>query len=235
MSDKQSSQNEVTQQTPSDSGAGKGNARRRFILGAAAPVVLSVISKPVMATGKVCNPSGFMSANPSGVSRHYTHSTCGGFSKDYWKKPYENNCYADWKLVGLIPRWPEYGMDGIGQSYSVRRTCRNNYKAWFNCQGSGHETQFRDVFSAGPYNCCVETALRGNVGELEQYAMAAYMNALKHGWGRFGDSSKIDPDDVTGLYNACKFGQSSYYAVSGAQLQVPSSSDLLRFFIGLSG
>lgn len=62
----------------------RASARRRFIRGAAAasPVLLSLVSRPVLGTTRFCSASGFMSGN---LSQPQTSQGCGGFSPGYWK------------------------------------------------------------------------------------------------------------------------------------------------------
>ena len=62
----------------------RASARRRFIKGSAAvtPVLLSLVSRPVMGTTRFCSASGFMSGN---LSQPNTGLGCGGLSPGYWK------------------------------------------------------------------------------------------------------------------------------------------------------
>lgn len=62
----------------------RAGARRRFIKGAAAasPILLSLVSRPVMGTTRYCTASGFMSGN---LSRPSNFDGCGGRSPGYWK------------------------------------------------------------------------------------------------------------------------------------------------------
>jgi hypothetical protein len=87
MSDSQndSKQQESTESTVQDTGPDvHAAARRRLIRGAAAaPVLMSLASRPAMGAARQCAPSGFMSGNASpqpGVS-----AGCGGLSPGYWK------------------------------------------------------------------------------------------------------------------------------------------------------
>lgn len=59
-------------------------ARRRFIKGTAAvsPVLLSLVSRPVMGATRYCSASGFMSGN---LSQPQTGVSCGGLSPGYYK------------------------------------------------------------------------------------------------------------------------------------------------------
>jgi hypothetical protein len=62
----------------------RAGARRRFIKGtaAASPVLLSLVSRPVMGAARYCSASGFISGN---LSQPHTSESCGGFSPDYYK------------------------------------------------------------------------------------------------------------------------------------------------------
>ncbi len=62
----------------------RAEARRRFIKGtaAASPVLLSLVSRPVMGAARICSASGFMSGN---VSQPQTAVGCGGLSPGYYK------------------------------------------------------------------------------------------------------------------------------------------------------
>lgn len=69
--------------TPDVNPANPAPARRRLLQGAlaAAPVLLTVASKPVLA-GQMCAPSGFASGN---VSTSDQPTACNGWSPGYWK------------------------------------------------------------------------------------------------------------------------------------------------------
>jgi hypothetical protein len=62
----------------------RAEARRRFIKGAAvaSPVLLSLVSRPVMGAARYCSASGFMSGN---LSQPHTSESCGGLSPGYYK------------------------------------------------------------------------------------------------------------------------------------------------------
>jgi len=69
--------------------------RRRLLRGglSAAPVILTVASRPVMAAGaagRCTTASAFASIN---ASRPSTTTVCGGHGPDYWKDP---TCYPHW-------------------------------------------------------------------------------------------------------------------------------------------
>lgn len=58
------------------------SGRRRFVIGAvAAPIILTVISRPAMG-GNFCTPSGFLSGN---LSNPQDDISCNGRSPGYWK------------------------------------------------------------------------------------------------------------------------------------------------------
>jgi hypothetical protein len=62
----------------------RASARRRFIRGAAAasPVLLTLVSRPVLGTSRLCSASGFMSGN---LSQPQGSESCGGLSPGFWK------------------------------------------------------------------------------------------------------------------------------------------------------
>lgn len=67
--------------------------RRRLLQGGlgAAPVLMSVASRPVMAAGERCvAPSSFTSLNVSGETLSYP---CSGHKPDWWKQPQQ---YSQW-------------------------------------------------------------------------------------------------------------------------------------------
>ncbi|WP_146027204.1 hypothetical protein [Bowmanella denitrificans] len=235
MSDKQSSQNEVTQQTPTNNGAHTGNSRRRFILGAAAPVVLSVISKPVMATGRVCTISGFTSVNPSGVARHTT-SGCGGLSPGAWRNPYSGNSdggYQYWAAVGVVPPKPSESMSGVNSSNI--NYLRDQYFSYFGLSSRPKtykpETMFGDIFSTGSYlNMSLYDILNGDGSKLAKFAATAFLNASYFGWG-VTELNKIHPLDVVALYDALP---GAYVrTTSGSQVVRPGDGELKNFFENL--
>jgi hypothetical protein len=59
------------------------SGRRRFVKGAvAAPVILTVVSRPAMG-GNFCTPSGFLSGN---LSNQQQDIVCNGRSPGYWRR-----------------------------------------------------------------------------------------------------------------------------------------------------
>lgn len=72
----------------------KAASRRRFTkAGLAAPILMTLASRPVLGQGRFCTASAFASANPS---RPVDLSTCTGCSPGYWH--HENAC---WYQTGL--------------------------------------------------------------------------------------------------------------------------------------
>ncbi len=68
--------------TPVTQASPPANSRRQLLRGAlAAPVLMAVASKPVLA-GQLCAPSGFASGNTSSVDNP---TACNGWSPGYWK------------------------------------------------------------------------------------------------------------------------------------------------------
>lgn len=78
-----SDQNQTGAPSPVTFDTPPANGRRQLLLrGAlAAPVLMAVASKPVLA-GQLCAPSGFASGNTSSVDNP---SACNGWSPGYWK------------------------------------------------------------------------------------------------------------------------------------------------------
>jgi hypothetical protein len=81
-----------TSPTPADSGLDENSdqslaARRRFLRGgvAASPVVLTVVSPSVMATGLTCRTASVYASISLQVSGSRTSATCNGLSPGYWK------------------------------------------------------------------------------------------------------------------------------------------------------
>jgi hypothetical protein len=72
----------------------RASARRRFIKGtaAASPVLLSLVSRPVMGAARFCSASGFLSGN---LSQPQTSDGCGGLSPGYYKN------HSPWPLPYL--------------------------------------------------------------------------------------------------------------------------------------
>lgn len=98
MADEKHTQNQQNQSDVTDSGKPEPTeSRRRILKGAiAAPVILSVTSRPVL--GAECTISGFMSGN---VSDH-GHDTCAcGFTPGAWKTPYSGD--GNWDMTPFDP------------------------------------------------------------------------------------------------------------------------------------
>jgi len=94
--------NDIAESVPDEAEKGKGGtggaARRRFLLGgAAAPVILTLASRPALAAN--CEPCGFMelsaSASASAAARV---EACGGKNAEFWK--YET---IAWQPTGYDP------------------------------------------------------------------------------------------------------------------------------------
>ncbi|MHA1113768.1 MAG: hypothetical protein ACTSRY_04605 [Alphaproteobacteria bacterium] len=75
-----------------------GAGRRRFLLGgAAAPVILTLASRPALAAN--CEPCGFMELSASATASAAARvETCGGANTEYWK--YD---IAAWEPTGYDP------------------------------------------------------------------------------------------------------------------------------------
>jgi hypothetical protein len=86
-------QEPVAHARPGNSGSALRTSRRRFgKAGLAAPVIMTLASRPVWATGRQCTVSALASANPS---RPVDESTCQACSPGYWH--HTNSCWpAGW-------------------------------------------------------------------------------------------------------------------------------------------
>ena len=72
--------------------------RRRLLQGGlgAAPVLMTLVSRPVLGQGICQTPSGFVSANASNVG---TTATCSGHTPAYWANP---SNFGQWP-AGFVP------------------------------------------------------------------------------------------------------------------------------------
>ncbi|HEV2718328.1 MAG TPA: hypothetical protein VGU64_23885 [Terriglobales bacterium] len=74
--------------------------RRRVLQGglAVAPVLMTLVSRPVLGQGTCTSPSGYVSANASNAG----HETCSGHPPDYWANPLH---FSEWPS-GFHPENP---------------------------------------------------------------------------------------------------------------------------------
>jgi hypothetical protein len=207
-------------------------SRRRVLIGAAAPVILSVLSKPAFgAVGARCTISGFTSVNPSGV-RHDTDG-CGGLSPGAWKNPYAGNgdgSLADWAQAGInltgTPLYPNRSDGSDGNPGAV------------NGVGSTEPgTLFLDIFTRTDNTNADDTLhdkLHKDPGtKLQRAAVEALLNAAFYQWGVPGpEQAKIHPADVVGLYDTSP-GDLYQSKVSSFSLIRPSNPEVRAFFENL--
>ena len=145
---------------------GQGISRRNLAkAGAAAPIVMSLFSRP--AWGVACSPSSLASGNASG--RHQDDCDGNGCTPGFWK----NNLLA-WQ--------------GTGYSPGVCVRWRNGKCKEWSTQGA---TTFQDVFGFPPsignsdpspislLDVMLEHEQTGSVGTYENHLVAALLNAAK--------------------------------------------------------
>ncbi len=195
-------------------------SRRRFTgAGLAAPVILSLASRP--AFGAICTPSGFVSYspnNPSGV-RHVVDG-CGGLSPGAWKNPYAGNgdgSFRDWLAAGYLPNDPDEQPPNAGagnNTSGIRRYKRDN-------PGPYVPTLFTDAFGGyGPSGLSMHDVLLDLPGSLEFHAAATLLNAAS------GIPGYMSPSTVINLYIASFTGT---YSSGGTTIDM-STFDLKAFF-----
>jgi len=93
------------------------DSRRQILKGAAAaPLLMTVISRPVM--GAQCSPSAWVSGNLSNQGNE--KPTCGGYSPGYWK----TNQNDQWAATGYNPGTKKSGgmNNGTACNYNVDGT-----------------------------------------------------------------------------------------------------------------
>ncbi len=170
-------------------------SRRRFTrAGLAAPIILSMASKP--AFGAVCSPSGFVSYspdNPSGVRRHGTDG-CGGLSPGAWRNPDAgrgDGSRGAWHYAGYYPNPRQNGELG----------------------GDPPGTLFVDVFGVHPEFGTLHDVLLEKPGSLEFHVVAALLNSRTI-------PGYMSHDDVIGLYLATINGHASYTTTGGVTIQM---------------
>ncbi len=205
-------------------------SRRKFIIGAGAPVVLSMFSPVAFgATQNSCTISGYQSVAPSGPPPN--PDGCGGYSPGAWFNPFsgspENNSGAPgdgsdgnmyhWHAVGLIPPHPsDVGAHGKWVA---------PYVATFGPQALA--TRLPELLGAIAPDITVYEALDdASTYRLERFAACAFMSATLFGWGS-GDS-KIHPLDIIGLYETAP--NAPYTTQSGNVVTRPTDTKLVDFF-----
>ncbi len=150
---------------PADAEAVRAS-RRRFVRGglASAPVLLSVVSRPVSATG--CSAaSSFASVN---MSRGPTTYTCGGLTPGYWKQPCK---FWDWPTT-YIPSATLVTCTGTDANYNPpANTTATLFDTVFGANGGYPGKTLVDVLSL-PGNDYGRDALARHI-------VAALLNATK--------------------------------------------------------
>lgn len=168
MNDKKSEDNVRTTASAESSGDSKasGISRRDLAkVGASAPILLSLFSRP--AWGVACSPSSLASGNASG--RHQEDCDGNGCTPGFWK----NNLLA-WQGTGISP--------GICVGWKNGRC-----KEW----STKDATIFEDVFGFPPsisggsttsislLDVMLDHEQSGSVGTYENHLVAALLNAAK--------------------------------------------------------
>jgi hypothetical protein len=189
----------TTDKQPLDSNAPEINAeradeskvsRRRFTrAGLAAPIILSLASRP--AFGAVCSPSGFVSYspdNPSGV-RHVEDS-CHGISPGGWMHPDVGRGNSDgnrsqWYAAGYYPN-PRDDKDP-------------------------DPTMFATVFGSGSEYGSLHDAMLNYPGSLQFHIVAALLNSKTI-------PGYMSTHDVIGLYQAKVNGFATYTTSGGVSI-----------------
>lgn len=153
--------------------------RRRFLKGAAAasPVIMTVVSRPVL--GAQCTPSAWVSGNLSDHGQNRV--SCGGRSPGYWKTHPKA-----WMSAG-------FSAGTCSSRASYKSICKD-----YNSDG----TLFNAVFSAGNYNYDGRTLMQvmwlgGNQDpyQLGAHIVAALLNAATI--SNYG----MKVPDVVAMYN----------------------------------
>ena len=202
-------------QEPVAGGADSQLSRRRFTgAGLAAPVILSLASRP--AFGAVCTPSGFVSYspnNPSGIRRH--EAACGGFSPGAWKTPdagQGDGSRAQWLPFVPNPRQE----DNASPGKSARRSRSVDTLA------DPPGTLFFDVFGVNDHFGTLHDVLLDRPGSLEFHVVAALLNSTTI-------PGYMATEDVIGLYLATINGYTTYTTVQG--VTIPMGGFDLKAFI----
>lgn len=180
------------------------SSRRRLLVGATVPAVLSLISLPAFGRGGArCTISGFTSVNPSGV-RHDVNG-CGGYSPGAWKNPYAGNgdgSLADWIQAGKncasMTGALEFS-DGFFPNPESTSSGGKRKKGKTSSSDSGDATLFQDVFG-GSDTDTLHDKLMATGNSLDRAAVDALLNSCFFEWGVGVNSSKMHPVDVVGLY-----------------------------------
>lgn len=204
-----------------------GVNKRRLILKAGVPAILTMASKPSF--GAVCNISGFASVaagSVSGVARHEVVG-CGGFSHGAWKKPDHGMGGGDgnrshWYAAGIAPDPRGTANNAFATPPGVPIIADPNDPS-----EDPPATDFAQVFThmSGDMRT-FEDVVEAN-GSFDCFAAQTYLNALYFGWG--SDSSKISPEDVILLHEAGVKGWTSFVDSNGNTINL-IGVDIKMFF-----
>ncbi|MEQ9395851.1 hypothetical protein [Haliea sp.] len=198
-------------QEPVAGGADSQLSRRRFTgAGLAAPVILSLASRP--AFGAVCTPSGFVSYspnNPSGIRRH--EAACGGLSPGAWKTPDAGK--GDGSRAQWLPFAPNPRQEGNASpaAKSAEKSAKKSRSVDTFADPPG--TLFFDVFGVNDHFGTLHDVLLERSGSLEFHVVAALLNSTTI-------PGYMATEDVIGLYRATFYGYSSYTTVKGATIRM---------------
>lgn len=112
-------------ESPPPAGGDPNASRRRLLQGglAAAPVLMTLVSRPVLSQGSCTTPSGFVSANASMAGRGVT---CSGHAPTYWANSQHLNewpsAYFPTKVTGPGGHNPTYFKDVFKPNLSASPT-----------------------------------------------------------------------------------------------------------------
>ena len=187
--------------------------RRRILKGAAAaaPLMMTVASRPVLGMGTRCTPSAWVSGNLSDHGKD-RHLSCGGRSIRYWKS-------HDWGGSGCYPgsgggnkwgdnKWGDNKWGGSKRSKSNKS--KSDGTPFHQFSRSGHR---RGVFPGRQYRdkSMMEVLWsKGNEDpdQLGAHIVAAYLNAKTI--PEYG----MTPNQVLDMYNQLE--RRGYYQPGGA-------------------
>lgn len=166
------------------------NSKRKLLKGAAAaPLLMTVASRPVLARG-ICTPSAWVSGN---LSDHHQAVECGGRSPGYWK----TNPDA-WPGQFKHGTCDVSSQNGKHKSYAVNNTC----KVYLD-----DGTKFSDVFGSGfPGKTMMQVLWLG--GNDDPYQLGAHIVAALLNAATISDYGMTE-QDVINLYKYNQFGFTS--------------------------
>jgi len=183
-------------QSSAATNAPRNQSRRQFALAGSA-VLLTVASRPVLATGQVCNsPSGFISGN---VSQHGTPNYCAGRTPGYWMTKMH---WAEWPspyyTCGTLKdgttcnKWDDWNNDGttFKDQFSCSGLNWNNYANYGTEQHPKYYSMMQVLWMTGSQD----------PAQLGAHIVAALLNAKK-GWTT-GVLTEQGVKDIWNEYNS---------------------------------